>query len=152
MNRKRVCGITLLELLIVLTIISILSGLGLAGYYSLKNRSMREASLVEASLKLRQARNYAVSGSVGSIVEVDPVEGVMRSWSYQPVWLLGFEGIVVLAEAALLYLACRGRFFSARTKWSPLSVRQAAWVSLLANAVSAGVSLLVPVALLSIMR
>jgi len=67
-------------------------------------------------------------------------------------WLLGFEALVVVAETAFLYLACRGRFFSARTKWSPLSVRQAAWVSLLANAVSAGVSLLVPVALVSILR
>ncbi len=67
-------------------------------------------------------------------------------------WLLGLEAMVVVVETALLYQACRGRFFSARTKWSPLSVRQAAWVSLVGNAVSAGVSVLVPVALVSIMR
>lgn len=76
----------------------------------------------------------------------------LRADAHGAPWLLGLEAMVVVVETALLYQACRGRFFSARTKWSPVSMRQAAWVSLLANAVSAGVSVLVPVALFLILK
>lgn len=84
-------GVTLLELLTVLVIISILTSLTLAGYYAWQRRTLREANFIEVELRLREARNFAIKGSVGSVAEIDPFLGEINTWSFRPVELLNFD-------------------------------------------------------------
>ncbi len=84
-------GVTLIEMLVVLSIIITLSGLSLAGYYAWRNQTFKQSAFTEVALQLRVARNYAIKGAVGSVVEVDPYAGVLNSWSFRPVDRLSFE-------------------------------------------------------------
>ena len=84
-------GITLLELMVVLAIISTLMGMAMAGFTLWKRRSMYDACMTGVALVLREARNYAISAGLGSVVEVDTARSVMFAWSYRPVELLTFD-------------------------------------------------------------
>ncbi|HNR99599.1 MAG TPA: hypothetical protein PKX48_08335 [Planctomycetota bacterium] len=83
---------TLIELLMVLAIVTSLLGLSFAGLQAWKRRSAAESCLAEVALRLREARNFAVSGSVGSVVDVNPDGGTLVSSSFVPVALLDFDG------------------------------------------------------------
>ena len=85
-------GVTLIELLMVLAIVTSLLGLSFAGLQAWKRRSAAESCLAEVALRLREARNFAVSGSVGSVVDVNPDGGTLVSSSFVPVALLDFDG------------------------------------------------------------
>jgi prepilin-type N-terminal cleavage/methylation domain-containing protein len=91
MAEERVRGMTLLELMVVLAILGALFGLSLAGFYAWKRRAMHDACLAEVTLRLREARNLAISGAVGSVARVDPAQSTVQAWSFQTVALLGFE-------------------------------------------------------------
>jgi len=82
---------TLLELLVVLGILGVLAGLSVVGLQSWKRRVLLETCLGDICLKLREVRNFALDGSVGGVVEVDPRDGVFRAWSFRRVALVSFD-------------------------------------------------------------
>ena len=89
---RRGGGVTLIELLVVLMIVSSLLGLSFAGLQAWQRRSAAEACLAEVGLRLREARNFAVSGSVGSVVDVNTDRSTLTSYSFVPAALLSFDG------------------------------------------------------------
>ncbi len=89
--RTRMHGVTLMELMVVLMIVSVLLGLSFAGLQAWKRRAAAETCLAEVALRLREARNFAVSGSVGSIVDVDTIRSTLTSFSYVPVALVSLD-------------------------------------------------------------
>ncbi len=87
----RCLGMTLLELLVVLGIIAVLATLSVSGYLAWKRRAMLSACLTEVSLRLREARNFAISGAVPAVVYVDAAQNNIESYSFRPVVRVDFE-------------------------------------------------------------
>ncbi len=91
MDRRPGTGFTLIELMVVLSIMSVLAGLSIAGFAAWKRRAMHDSCLAEVSLRLREARNFAIASAVRSVVAVDPARGSIQAWSFEPARRVSFE-------------------------------------------------------------
>jgi len=84
-------GLTLLEMLAVLTIVSLMMGLSV-GVYLHMNRVFREQGAAAAlDVALRQARNAAISAGAPAFVEIDVEKRRIVPWVYHTVGFWNFE-------------------------------------------------------------
>lgn len=59
---KKLAGLTLIEVLLVATIVAVLAGGGLAAYLDFNNRQILDSTADELKNNLRQARGWAMTG------------------------------------------------------------------------------------------
>jgi len=84
-------GVTLLELIFVLTILAALATLTLSGYLAWKRKALLSSCLSEISLRLREARNFAVQAGISSVTYVNAPENTVRSFSFRPALRMDFD-------------------------------------------------------------
>ena len=85
-------GFTLIELIVVISIIAALMGIGVAGYMAMGRGLSAEACLSSMEDTLRTARNFAIrSGSAGR-VDIDTDARTMRAVGFKVVGLWHMEG------------------------------------------------------------
>lgn len=84
-------GVTLVELMVVLSVIAIIFGIGLA-FLSSASRDLQFRSTVgQVRTLLRYARSEAIAQHSAAYVEIDPVAGEMRAVTKRPIALWHFE-------------------------------------------------------------
>ncbi len=89
MSRRR--GVTLIELMVVLSIIGIIFGIGLAFLTSASRDLQFRSTVGQVRTLLRYARSEAIAQHSAAYVEVDPVARVMRAVTKRPIGLWHFE-------------------------------------------------------------
>jgi len=88
-RRRALAGFTLLELLTVLTLVSVLMGIGVGAFR--KVNLGRRLAVAQVKDALRSARLFAVEQSSVARVDIDPTENVIQSSGYQSTGNWHFE-------------------------------------------------------------
>ena len=90
-SRLRVEGITLLELLTVLAILSLLGGLSAAAFQAARRNYSLSATASQVETLLLQARNTAIRGGIPVRVIVDPSANTITAFAFESLGEWSFE-------------------------------------------------------------
>ena len=92
-RRSAHAGFTLMELLVVLTIVGVVSGLSIGVYRKVSLQNILPASASEVSSVLRAARNFSVSSGLPSRVYIDAETETISAFGYELVASWSFEDL-----------------------------------------------------------
>jgi len=105
--RRGPSGMTLMELLAVVAIVSMMLGLSAIGYWRMSKSFREQGAASEIDVCIRQARNSAIAANAPAFVEIDPENRLVRPWAFRTVGLWHFEDRSSYGET-------RGPFHNAR--------------------------------------
>ena len=91
LSTKSSRGLTLLELLTVLAIVSMMMALSIGAYLYMSRSFKEQAAASELDLALRQARNSAIGANAPAFVEIDVEKRRIVPWVYHTVGFWHFE-------------------------------------------------------------
>ena len=86
-----VLGVTLLELLSVLAILSMMMAISIGAYVRMSRVFREQAAAADLDVALRQARNAAISANAPAFVEIDVQKRRIVPWVYHTVGFWHFE-------------------------------------------------------------
>jgi prepilin-type N-terminal cleavage/methylation domain-containing protein len=84
-------GVTLIELLTVIAILTALMGISAYTYIRMSRNYKEQGAAADLDIVLRQARNSAISGNSPAFVQIDPAKGRAVPWLYKTVGLWHLE-------------------------------------------------------------
>ncbi|MBN1441188.1 MAG: prepilin-type N-terminal cleavage/methylation domain-containing protein [Planctomycetes bacterium] len=85
-------GFTILEILVVLSILALLGGLSIGAFQAARRSYLLAASAARIQGILRAARNTSIATSTPSFVVIDPAARLVKAQSYETIGEWSFEG------------------------------------------------------------